>query len=136
LTRLEDVGDASYQFAIVVERRVRLEAHVGARWLRRDVYGEVVAIGQYGVDRVATRIEQKRVQYGVWKDLVNARLLRGFFSSGRMFLGEYLHDVFVQLGHDDLESLIGLSDRHGNVQRVQVPLRQSWCEAAFASPVA
>jgi len=122
LARLEDANDASDQLAVVVDRSVGLEADVGAGRLGRDVYGEVVTVGQNGIDRIAARIEQKRVQYGVRKDFINARLLRSLLSRGCILFVENLHYIFVQLGHDDLKSLIGLSNRHGNVQRVEKPI--------------
>ena len=121
LAGLEDVEDARDQLVVVARGRIGLEAHVGAARLGRYVYGEVVALGQQGVHRVAARIEEEAVEDRVGEDGVDARLARGLLGAGAHLLGEDAHHVRVEFGHDDLERLVGLLHRHRLVQRVQVP---------------
>ena len=71
LTGPEDVEDARDQLVVVGERRIGLEAHVGAARLGRYVYGEVVSLGQQRVHRVAARIEQVAVEHRVREDRVD-----------------------------------------------------------------
>ena len=93
LLRPEDGEHAPDQIGVVRHLGVRLEAHVRAVLLGRDVDGEVVAPGQQRVRRVAARLEQERVEQGVGKQGVDARAARALLATAAHLAREKSHHL-------------------------------------------
>jgi len=78
------------------------------------------------VHRVSARFEEEVVEHHVGHEFVDSGAPRSFGRRRTLLPSEDAHDLGVQLGHQDLEGLVGLSGPHAaravqRMQRVQVP---------------